>query len=114
MIPSVGKGPLYITSGADGNMWFTEGETKNLIGRITSEGVITEFAIPTPTSKPAYITAGPDGNMWFAEGNANKVAQLQLSTLEVPTLTDWGMIIFWVISGVCSLHYLSKTKKIEG
>jgi virginiamycin B lyase len=29
--------------------------------------MITEFAIPTPSSEPERICAGPDGNLWFTE-----------------------------------------------
>ncbi|MGH9368723.1 MAG: virginiamycin B lyase family protein [Thermoanaerobaculia bacterium] len=58
-----------ITKGPDGNVWFTEQLGKK-IGRITPQGVITEFAIPEapgqPTS-PNAITLGPDGNVWFAD-----------------------------------------------
>ena len=56
-----------ITSGSDGNLYFTE-EYANKIGRITLEGTISEFTIPTSASAPIGITAGPDGNVWFTEG----------------------------------------------
>jgi streptogramin lyase len=61
----------HAATGADGNVWFTEnGYTSPLrqIGRITPQGVITEFAVPHP---PFFgfggITNGPDGNVWFTE-----------------------------------------------
>jgi virginiamycin B lyase len=53
-----------ITAGPDGNLWFTG---SSFIGRITTKGVVTEFALPTKDSFPAAITAGPDGNLYFAE-----------------------------------------------
>ena len=37
------------------------------IGRITPDGIITEYALPNPKSAPEGITAGPDGNLWFTE-----------------------------------------------
>jgi virginiamycin B lyase len=55
-----------ITSGSDGNLWFTL-QASNGVGRITTLGVATEFGVPTP-SIPIGITAGPDGNIWFTEG----------------------------------------------
>jgi virginiamycin B lyase len=74
--------PGPITKGADGNVWFVE-LLAGRIGRVTPEGVITEFPIPiaSPTYPDAYngltqyrvvtgvssITAGPDGNVWFTE-----------------------------------------------
>ena len=58
-----------ITSGPDGNLWFTESHIlsvgANEIGRITPSGTITEFPIPTSYGAPTGITAGPDGNLWF-------------------------------------------------
>jgi virginiamycin B lyase len=40
----------------------------NRIGRITTAGVITEFALPTAVSNPWGIAAGPDGALWFTQG----------------------------------------------
>jgi sugar lactone lactonase YvrE len=54
-----------ITAGPDGNLWFAE-PGANKIGRITTSGAVTEFALST-AGKPGTITAGPDGNLWFAE-----------------------------------------------
>ncbi len=64
------KGPVAITTGPDGALWFTEavGAGNNIamgaIGRITLDGTITEY----PVSSPAYsIVTGPDGALWFGE-----------------------------------------------
>jgi streptogramin lyase len=53
-----------ITTGPDGNLWFTKADT---IGRITTAGSFTEFSIPAFSSQPAGIASGPDGNLWFTE-----------------------------------------------
>src|SRR5260370_6681515 len=57
-----GSGPIDITTGSDGALWFTDG-TGLRVGRITTDGVITEFPIPIPLgvsgSLPYHITAGP-------------------------------------------------------
>ena len=67
--------PRAIALGADGNIWFGEfGGGK--IGRITPQGVITEFPIPTPDSGPRALAAGPDGNIWFSEFNASKIGRI--------------------------------------
>jgi streptogramin lyase len=66
--------PFFITSGPDGSLWFTLGETGQ-IGRITTSGTITEFSVSTghgsktQNSGPLGITAGPDGNLWFTDKN---------------------------------------------
>jgi virginiamycin B lyase len=64
-----GTGPyrlLYITTGRDGALWFTE-TTQQKIGRITTTGLVTsQFAAP---GEPEGITSGPDGALWIANGN---------------------------------------------
>jgi virginiamycin B lyase len=61
-----------ITRGPDGNMWFSIDRSGSplyegmQIGRITPDGVITEFDLPTPEYRvPMFIAPGPDGNVWF-------------------------------------------------
>jgi len=61
-----------LTAGPDGAVWFTD-SGRNEIGRISTAGAITKFAVPTPASGPDGITAGPDGNLWFTERLASKV-----------------------------------------
>ena len=59
---------LAITSGADGNLWFTEigpAEVGSSIGRITTSGTITEFPLPSASFFLSSITSGADGNLWF-------------------------------------------------
>jgi streptogramin lyase len=54
-----------ITTGPDGNVWFTE-ESLGGVGRITPGAVITEFTAGFPTGSPRGIVTGPDGNLWVA------------------------------------------------
>ena len=49
------------------------------IGRITVEGVISEFPVPTSGSEPSDIVAGPDGAVWFTEFRASKVGRITTS-----------------------------------
>lgn len=64
-IPSPEADAWDICVGPDGALWFNEPLALK-IGRITTEGVVTEF----PTGFGAYgVTAGPDGNIWFTAGN---------------------------------------------
>jgi len=74
-IPTTKSNPNGITTGPDGNLWFTE-NSGNKVGVITPSGIITEYAVPTPSSDPWGITAGPDGNLWFVESTGNKVGTI--------------------------------------
>jgi virginiamycin B lyase len=68
--------PHGLGIGPDGRtIWFT-GKATGTIGRITSDGEIRQFALPTPGSVPIYIHAGPDGNMWVTELAGNKIARI--------------------------------------
>lgn len=64
-----------ITRGPDGNVWFTEPGV-NSIGRITPDGVVSQFMISTPDSRPGAITAGPDGKLWFTEQGASEIGSV--------------------------------------
>jgi virginiamycin B lyase len=85
-VPTADSYPRAITAGPDGNLWFTE-ECGNKIGRITPDGVITEFpraedpwqlipydcAISGVGKGLHSITAGADGNLWFADSQNNRI-----------------------------------------
>jgi virginiamycin B lyase len=57
-------------------MWFVELAGKmdgrapdgNRVGRITMDGRVTEFPIPSQAGSPINITVGPDRNIWFTKG----------------------------------------------
>jgi len=70
-----------ITSGPDGNLWFTD--SAGAIGRITTAGSITEFPLPKNCAfefcGPLGITAGPDGNLWFTEELAGEIGRITTS-----------------------------------
>jgi streptogramin lyase len=60
-----------ITPGPDGNLWFTEFNSPQHIGKVTTAGVITEVATAgvtpgLPNGNIEDITTGPDGNVWFS------------------------------------------------
>jgi streptogramin lyase len=78
--------PQGITSGPDGALWFTEAYG-NKIGRITTSGTISEYAVPTSGSSPFGITAGPDGNLWFTEYDGNKIGRITTSG----TITEYAV-----------------------
>ena len=46
---------------------------------MTTSGVFTQYAIPSPLSLAASITAGPDGALWFTEPGINKIGRVTTS-----------------------------------
>lgn len=84
--------PWSITTGPDGNLWFTE---ENAIGQITPNGVVTEFPLPSGNSGARDITAGPDGNIWFTLPYQNKVGHI--TTAGIITVTA-GFTVPWGIT----------------
>jgi len=88
-LPNANSGPLLITNGPDGALWFTESgpdnyngtpQGGNRIGRITTSGDITEYAVPTANSQPWGIATGSDGNIWFTENRFYKIGKLTVAT----------------------------------
>lgn len=67
--------PYSLAAGPDGNVWFAE-TFANKIGKVTPDGIFTEYPLPASSSRPASLTAGPDGNMWFTEAFANKIGKV--------------------------------------
>ena len=65
-----------ITTGPDGNLWFTEGISSGAssIGKSTPAGVITEFPLAANRG-PADITAGLDNALWFVEFSVGKIGR---------------------------------------
>src|SRR5262249_27154344 len=63
-IQSIGK--HLIATGSDDALWFTE-DNANRIGRVSTDGQITELQVPTARAFPVGIIGGSDGNIWFTE-----------------------------------------------
>ena len=59
----------------NGDLWFSEYEAGQ-IGRITMDGHVTEYQIPTPNSEPRAMAAHPDGSIWFVETKANALGRI--------------------------------------
>ena len=73
---TAGSEPHGITTGPEGNLWFTE-SGGNRIGRITPSGTVTEFSTGISAGgEPRAITTGPDGNLWFTEQNGNRIGRI--------------------------------------
>jgi len=71
--------------GPDRNIWFTRG---GLLGRVTPDGVITEFPLRAPNAGATGLTAGSDrqpparlsNRLWVAESAGNKIAFLSFTS----------------------------------
>ena len=66
------------------------------IARITPDGDITEWDIPTPDSGPRALAAGPDGNIWFSEFKGGKIGRItpsgEITEFDLPPQTGPGDI----------------------
>ncbi|MBV8459352.1 MAG: hypothetical protein JO009_00520, partial [Candidatus Eremiobacteraeota bacterium] len=91
------SGARYITQGPDGALWFTQLGASQ-IGRITTDGVMSEFPIRGDVH-PNGIVTGPDGNLWFAETSAGLIGVMtpdgKLKELKPPTAYSgpYGIVV---------------------
>jgi len=105
-LPTATAAPWDITAGADGNVWFTE-RIAAQVGRITPEGVITEFPLP-PGDRfsgflPQGITTGPDGNVWFGfhhPSGGGGVARMATGTPN--TVTEFSLPVAGAVHALTS------------
>ena len=68
----------------DGDIWFSEYEAGQ-IGRITMDGHVTEYPIPTPNCEPRAMATHPDGHIWFVETKANALGRIDAHG----RITEW-------------------------
>ena len=78
--------PSGIAAGPDGAMWFTEFESyesysvrNSKIGRITMQGVVTEYSKIDPASQPTGIAQGRKGDLWFVESGTDELGRLRIA-----------------------------------
>jgi streptogramin lyase len=78
--------PKSIAAGPDGNVWFAN-YLGYSVGRMTPQGVFTNFPTPTGVSTDVGIALGPDGNLWFTELIQSKIGRItpQGGITEFPT-----------------------------
>jgi streptogramin lyase len=65
-------GPMGITPGPDGNVWYTK---QGGIGRAQPAGTIDEYGVPNGGDSGG-IVAGPDGNLWFTEPIHDRIGRV--------------------------------------
>jgi virginiamycin B lyase len=73
-----------VTLGPDGNVWFLE---LGHVAKITTAGVITEYAYPSNDTTNFYggIVTGPDGNLWATEAGDSLLDKIVPSTGAITT-----------------------------
>jgi streptogramin lyase len=74
VVPTAGSDPNGIAVGPDGNIWFTE-TSANRLGRITTNGVITEFPL-SGGQRPTGIASGPDARLWFCASGSQQIGAM--------------------------------------
>jgi virginiamycin B lyase len=97
-LPTRYAGPQGPVVGPDGNIWFVEIGAKK-IGRITPEGVITEFKLPPSTQggsgQLGQLIVGPDGNLWFGvQGGLTSAGD----SSAIGRITPAGVITYFPLS----------------
>ena len=82
--------PVGITLGPDDAVWYVAIAAGH-IGRLTTEGEITEFPLPDRAGRPHAITPGADGTLWFTEWGGNRVGSITTDgVIEVHDLPTSG------------------------
>lgn len=73
--PGLAGGTCYsIVPGPDGALWFNDGSGK--IGRLTTAGSYSSFALPGGLMMAGALTFGPDGAIWFTDQTDNKIGRM--------------------------------------
>jgi virginiamycin B lyase len=77
-------------AGPDGNLWFVDKSvTAPAVGRITPDGVITEF--PVTLLPGQFLNAanfGPDGGLWIGIDNPGGIARFDIATHAYTTISN--------------------------
>jgi streptogramin lyase len=79
----------FITTGPDGNLWFTDFGTEAIGSIVPSTGAITHYTITSATSsvngdpEPEAIVAGPNDTMYFADYSSNAIGSISTTTAAV-------------------------------
>lgn len=81
--------PAGITTGPDGNVWFTDGACSSIAKLDVSTGSVSRY--PNIGYHPYGITTGPDGNLWFTDnpdwGEDGAIGRLTPGL----TVTEWNL-----------------------
>jgi virginiamycin B lyase len=91
-IPPLGGGgpsPVGIAVAPDGSIWFADptNGADGEIGRITTAGVISEYATSGPANS---VAVGPDGAVWFVIPTENLIGRIDIHTHAIETFPSGG------------------------
>ena len=87
---TVDVGPLQLATAPDGSVFFSS-FLQGTIGRFALPNSVSQFAIPSTTSRPSAIAYGPDGNIWFAETAYDQIGRLSLNAACYGTVTEFSI-----------------------
>jgi uncharacterized protein (TIGR03437 family) len=90
--------PYGITTGADGNLWFSAINLTTggaVIGRMTASGAFSTFALASGLAvRAGSIATGQDGAVWFAAEAGSGTAQASIGRITTSgTITMYGIPI---------------------
>ncbi len=77
----VSGSPFHAAVAGDGNLWFTQNQSHQLVRFSPSDHVGTTFDV---SGDPTQAASDGDGNLWFTENNTNKIGEV---VLFAPTAT---------------------------
>ncbi len=89
-LPREGGHPIRLTTGPDGNVWFTEAFGQR-VARIAPNGQIQGFPL-SPSSRPYDIAAGFDGALWFMEEKGDFPVLARITTAGAITEFPLGSV----------------------
>lgn len=69
---------LDLLVGPDGHLWFAHNLPTNGIGRITIDGVLSEFFL-SPEIRPNKLTIGSDGHLWGTDFRHHQIVRFSLT-----------------------------------
>jgi virginiamycin B lyase len=73
--------PYGVAVAEDGTVWATLRSGDQLL-RITPNGEMKAFDLPTPAAGPSDVAVGPDGSVWFIELRKNRIGRLKDDAFE--------------------------------
>lgn len=68
-------GSYQFAEDRSGGIWFTEGDN-NAVSRLSPDGTIRAYKLPTPHAEPSSVALDRKGNVWFIETDGLKIGRI--------------------------------------